>query len=110
LQDREFEWDERKSKQVFEERGFDFGFAAEAFLDPQAVHQPDSRIYGGEDRFRLYGHAQGRLLVVVYTKRDERIRIITAWKANSRDVQAHARWILTEGNTQPGLDPHEPTR
>jgi uncharacterized DUF497 family protein len=105
LRDLEFEWDERKSNQVFEERGFDFGFAAQAFLDPQAVPQPDSRSYDGEDRFRLYGHAQGRLLIVVYTKREGRIRIITAWKVNRREVQTHARWILAEGNTKPGLDP-----
>ncbi|WP_416223901.1 BrnT family toxin [Synechococcus sp. CBW1107] len=105
MQDLEFEWDERKSNQVFEERCFDFGFAAEAFLDPQAVHPPGSRSYVGEDRFRLYGQARGRLLIVVYTRREGRIRIITAWKANSRDVQTHARWILAEGNIKPGLDP-----
>jgi uncharacterized DUF497 family protein len=68
LQRLEFEWDERKSNQVFEEPGF--GFAAQAFLDPQAAHQPDSRSYNGEVRFRLYGHAQGRLLIVDYTKRE----------------------------------------
>ena len=82
MQELEFEWDEHKSDQVYEERGFDFGFAAQAFLDPQAIHQPDTRFDYGEDRFRLYGRAQGRLLVVVYTKREGRIRIITAWKVN----------------------------
>jgi uncharacterized DUF497 family protein len=48
LQDLEFEWDEHKSNQVYEERGFDFGFAAQAFFDPQAVHQPDTRSGYGE--------------------------------------------------------------
>ena len=80
MQDLEFEWDEHKSNQVYEERGFDFGFAVQAFFDPQAVHQPDTRSGYGEDRFRLYGHAQGR-------------------KANSREVQDHARWCLAQGNT-----------
>jgi hypothetical protein len=29
--------------------------------------------------------------------REGRIRIITAWKANSREVQDHARWCLAQG-------------
>lgn len=77
-----------KSDQFYEERGFDFGFAAQAFLDPEAIHKPDTRINYGEDRFRLYGRVQGRPLVVVYTKREGRIRIITAWKASTHEVQA----------------------
>ena len=99
MQDLEFEWDEHKCDQVNETRGFDFGFAARAFLDPQAIHQPDTRSGYGEDRFRLYAHAQGRLLIVVYTKREGCIRIITAWKANSREVQDHSRWCLAKGTT-----------
>ena len=42
MRDLEFEWDEHKSNQVYEERDFDFGFAAQAFFDPQAIHQPDT--------------------------------------------------------------------
>lgn len=94
----EFEWDDNKSEQIFRTRGFDFGFAAQAFLDPKAVHRPDIRSNYREDRFRLYGHASGRLLVVVYTKREARFRIITAWKANEREIQDYARWQLAEGN------------
>ncbi len=97
MQDLEFEWDEHKSDQVNETRGFDFGFAAQTFLDPQAIHRPDIHSGYSENRFCLYGHAQGRLLIVVYTKREGRIRIITAWKANSREVQDHARWCLAQG-------------
>ena len=110
MQELEFEWDERKSYQIFEERGFDFGFAVQAFLDPNAIHQPDDRRDYGEDRFRLYGHAQGRLLVVIYTKRAKRTRIITAWKANSREIQDHTQWCLAQANAQPHLGPNHPTR
>jgi uncharacterized DUF497 family protein len=35
----EFEWDEHNSNQVCQERGFDFGFAAQAFFDPQRVRR-----------------------------------------------------------------------
>lgn len=83
MQELEFEWDEHKSNQIYEKRGFDFGFAVQAFLDPEAIHAPDARINYGEDRFRVYGRAQGRLLVVVYTRREGRIRIITAWPAST---------------------------
>ena len=53
MQDLEFEWDEPKSDQVNETRGFDFGFAATAFLDPQAIHQPDTRRAGSSARFKI---------------------------------------------------------
>jgi uncharacterized DUF497 family protein len=39
----------------------------------------------GEDRFILLGMVQGRLLAVSYTMRDERVRIISARFAESRE-------------------------
>lgn len=64
----EFEWDDEKSQQTFQDRGFDFAFASQAFADPEAFWEADARLDYGEDRFRLYGKNQGRLLVVVYTE------------------------------------------
>jgi len=94
----EFEWDDNKCEQIFRTRGFDFGFAAQAFLDTKAVNRLDIRSNYGEDRFRLCGHAEGRLVVVVYTKRETHFKIITAWKANEREIQVYAGWQLAEGN------------
>lgn len=85
----EFEWDDDKSERTLQDRGFDFGLASQAFTDPEAFREADTRFDYGEDRCRLYGQIQGRLFVVVYTERKGRIRIISARRANSREVQAH---------------------
>jgi uncharacterized DUF497 family protein len=82
----DFEWDEDKSEACFRERGFDFAYAAVAFADPDRIVQQDTRYVYGEDRYQLTGSIDGRLFVVVYTPRHDVIRIISARKANSREV------------------------
>ena len=64
----EFEWDDNKSQQTFQDRGFDFGFANQVFSDPSGFREPDQRLPYGEDRFRFYGEIQGKLFVVIYTE------------------------------------------
>ena len=85
----EFEWDDNKSQRTLQDRGFDFGFASQAFSDPEAFREPDTRLGYGEARVRLYGQIQDKLFVVVYTERQGRFRIISARRANSREIQAH---------------------
>ena len=82
----DFEWDEEKSNACFAERGFDFAYVVYAFLDPNRVIQSDTRHSYGEDRYQLLGAIQQRIFVVVYTLRDDVIRIISARKANKREV------------------------
>ena len=41
----------------------------------------------GEDRYRLLGAIEGRVFAVIYTMRDATIRIISARKANRREVR-----------------------
>ena len=83
----DFEWDETKSETCFRERGFDFAYAARAFFDPDRLIQADDRRNYGEDRYQLMGKIEQRLFVVVYTPRDDVIRIISARKANQREVK-----------------------
>ncbi|NLZ11019.1 MAG: BrnT family toxin [Alcaligenaceae bacterium] len=82
----DFEWDDAKSEACLTERGFDFAYAVQAFLDPGRVIQPDTRRSYGEERFQLMGAVQERVFVVVYTPRGDVIRIISARKANKREV------------------------
>jgi uncharacterized DUF497 family protein len=82
-----FEWDEAKSDQCYAERGFDFAYAARAFFDPNRLIQADTRHCYGEERYQLMGKIEQRLFVVVYTPRGDAIRIISARKANRREVQ-----------------------
>lgn len=82
-----FEWDEAKSEACFAERGFDFAYAARAFFDPDRLVQVDTRYSYGEERYQMLGKIEQRLFVVVYTPRTDAIRLISARKANQREVK-----------------------
>lgn len=84
-----FEWDEDKSADCYEKRGFDFRYAARVFFDPGRITRQDKRFDYGEERYILFGHIEERLYCVVYTMRSECIRIISARKANTREVRAY---------------------
>ncbi len=81
-----FEWDEAKSTACFEQRGFDFAYAARAFFDPDRIIHADTRRSYGEERYQLMGMIDRRLFVAVYTRRHDVIRIISARKANQREL------------------------
>ena len=83
----EFEWDEFKSEACFAQRGFDFAYALRAFIDPDRLIQQDLRWDYAEDRYQLLGMVEGRVFFVVYTVRNSVIRIISARKANQREVK-----------------------
>ena len=85
----DFEWDEDKSNACFRSRGFDFAYAAFAFADPDRIIRQDERLSYGEDRYELIGRIEGRLFVLIYTPRQDGIRIISARKANSREVKRY---------------------
>lgn len=62
--------------------GVTFEEAQHVLLDPFALTQEDSDSEE-EQRFVTLGMgSKGRILMVVYTYRDETIRLISAWKAN----------------------------
>lgn len=84
-----FEWDADKSEACFNQRGFDFAYAIRAFLDPDRLLQQDDRFLYGEDRYQLLGKIDGRLFMVVYTPRQDAIRIISARKANHRESKRY---------------------
>ena len=88
----EFEWDEAKNARCLSERGLSFGFASEAFADPNRLIEVDDRVEYREIRRRLMGLIDGRVYVVIFTMRGQNIRIISARKANSREQSYyHAR-------------------
>lgn len=84
-----FEWSEEKSDACFRDRGFDFAYAAFAFADPNRMIRLDTRYSYGEDRYQLIGRVEGRLFFLVYTARRDVTRIISARKANSREVKLY---------------------
>lgn len=68
-------------------RGFDFAYAARAFFDPDRIIKIDNRHCYSEDRYQLMGLIEQRLFVLVYTPRQTAMRIISARKANQREVK-----------------------
>ena len=82
----EFEWDDEKAAANLLTHGVSFELATRAFLDPSAVEWVDEREAYGEERTILLAMADGTILVVVYTERGDRIRLISARRA-TRDEQ-----------------------
>jgi uncharacterized DUF497 family protein len=79
----EFAWDPDKERANRERHGVDFTEAATVFGDPLelSISDPDHSI--GEFRFLSIGpSARNRILVVSYTEREDRIRIISARTAS----------------------------
>ena len=84
-----FEWDDAKSGGCFAERGFDFVYAIRVFLDPRRLIRRDDRKSYGEERYQVFGRIDERLFVIVFTYRSADIRIISARKANAREVRTY---------------------
>ena len=81
-----FEWDPRKAGQNLKKHGVSFEEASTVFADPLALTIPDPLHSEEEDRFITLGESRRRrLLVVVFTERGEKIRLIRARVATRRE-------------------------
>ena len=85
----QFEWDDAKSDACFTYRGFDFGYALRAFFDDSRVIARDRRWDYGEARYRPLGAIEGRVFVLIYTVCGSAIRIISARKANRKEIREY---------------------
>ena len=82
----EFEWDAEKAASNVAKHGVTFPEAMTVFGDPLGLAIADPHHSEGEFRFLSMGRsAVGRLLVVAYTEREGRTRIINAREATSRE-------------------------
>ncbi len=74
------EWDESKNRlNQREHEGITFEEAATVFFDPLAIATPDDEHADEENRFHIIGEsALGRMLVVTYMERRDKIRLISA--------------------------------
>jgi uncharacterized DUF497 family protein len=81
MQDGEFEWDDAKAASNWLDHGITFETACAAFDDALSVDREDTRHGDTEERFALLGIVENQLLFVSYTLRGDRIRIISARKA-----------------------------
>jgi uncharacterized DUF497 family protein len=78
-----FEWDPEKAAANLKAHKVSFEEAVTVFQDPLAVVHPDPDHSEGERREILVGHSiKSHLLLVSFTDRKGRIRIISARRAN----------------------------
>lgn len=85
----EFEWDAKKAASNLRKHRISFPFAAEIFLDTNRIERQDEIGDYGEDRWITTGLIDEIEIVVVYAIRNEKIRIISARRANSYERQAY---------------------
>jgi uncharacterized DUF497 family protein len=82
----EFEWDPEKAAANAKKHGVEFPEATTVFADPLELTITDPDHSGSEQRFLSIGlSAAGRLLVVAYTERVGRTRIINARAASAQE-------------------------
>lgn len=76
-----FEWDATKASVNFLKHKVTFGEAMEVFYDPNALEDYNARHSTSETRFSIIGFSSRRLLFVVFTEENDKVRIISARKA-----------------------------
>jgi len=89
MQYEKFIWDENKNQINIRKHGISFEEAETVFDDDFAVYIPDDEHSQDEERFIVIGEsAMDRLLVVChcYRETDEIIRLISARKAEKREI------------------------
>jgi len=88
----EIEYDPRKREETLKYRGLDFKRCIEVFNAPH-IDIEDKRIDYGEKRIITFGFLAGREVVIVWTQRDDKHRIISMRKANEREQKAFYKFL-----------------
>ncbi len=80
----QYEWDDFKNQQNIQKHGIAFEDVLAIFADI-AVYLDVSRRADAEKRTKAVGVLDGIVVAVIFTQRGERIRIISARKANQKE-------------------------
>lgn len=80
-----FEWDKNKAKKNIKIHGISFGEASASFKDTLSLTIYDPLHSDEEDRFVTIGNScKNRLLIIIHTVREIKIKIISARKATKK--------------------------
>lgn len=88
----EFEWDEDKRLTNLRKHGIDFIDVATIF-ESDTIILEDNRFDYGEQRWLAIGLLKGRVVVVVYTERKRKLRIISIRKATKYEQRTYFEQI-----------------
>lgn len=83
---RAFEWDGQKNELNLAKHGIDFEDAVEVFYGPVLLRRSDRN---NEERWIAIGCSEGRLITVIFTRRKDVIRIISARRARKNEESAY---------------------
>ena len=86
------EYDQSKREKTLLERGIDFARAAEVFAGIHFTAE-DTRQDYGEVRNITVGKLDARLVVMVWTQRNQTRRIISMRKANEREIKRFEKYL-----------------
>jgi uncharacterized DUF497 family protein len=81
-----FEWDEDKSKTNLIKHGIDFEDASEVFYGPVIVRGSNRN---SEERWIAMGRSHDRIVSVIFTRRSDVIRIISARHPRPNEERAY---------------------
>lgn len=81
-----FEWDELKSEANVIKHGISFGDASDIFYGPVILYPSDRN---HEERWVAVGALEDRLIAVIFTRRADAIRIISARRARKHEERAY---------------------
>ena len=84
-----FEWDDAKAENNETKHSVSFIFATRAFDDQNRITVIDDRFDYGEIRYITLARIDQRVYILVYTIRGSVIRLISARKANSKEVKRY---------------------
>ena len=88
--DLDFEWDKEKAAANFRKHKVSFEEAKTVFADPFAITIDDPKHSVDEYRFIDTGiSANGKILVVCYTEREQKIRLISCRKATKTEREIY---------------------
>jgi uncharacterized DUF497 family protein len=81
-----FEWNTNKCRLNLSKHGIDFDDAIEVFHGPIIFRRSDRN---NEERWVAIGHSENRLIAVVFTRRADVIRIISARRARKNEEREY---------------------
>lgn len=94
----EFKWDENKARANLQKHRVSFEVAQELFLKKEVLSFEDDRVDYREVREIAIREIEGIDLYVVFTVREDRIRIISARKATSKETQRYYEYFPKRAN------------
>ncbi|MFC0140638.1 BrnT family toxin [Erwinia mallotivora] len=86
------EYDQSKREKTLLERGIDFARATEVFAGIHFTAEDNRQDYG-EVRNITVGKLDARLVVMVWTQRNQTRRIISMRKANEREIKRFEKYL-----------------